>query len=68
MNSYTCKCSVGYTGGFCENSKLENLFYTIGLNVLVFCHLLLTHFDVCFDVIERSRGNARPFALDYIFW
>ena len=48
VNSYTCKCSVGYTGGFCENSKLENIFYIISLNVLVFCHLLLTHLYVLF--------------------
>ena len=57
MNSYTCNCSVGYTGGYCENSKLENLFYIISLNLSVFCHLLI--FTLCFDVIKRSRGNAR---------
>ena len=57
MNSYTCNCSVGYTGGYCENSKLENFFYIISLNLSVFCHLLI--FTLCFDVIKRSRGNAR---------
>ena len=51
--------TLGYTGGYCENSKLEKLFYISSLNVLVFSHLLLTHLYVCFDVIERSRGNAR---------
>ena len=57
VNSYTCNCSVGYTGGYCENSKLENFFYIISWNLLVFCHLLI--FTFCFDVIERSRGSAR---------
>ena len=57
MNSYTCNCSVGYTGGYCENSKLENFFYIISWNLLVLRHLLI--FTFCFDVIEQSRGSAR---------
>ena len=59
MNSYTCNCSVGYTGGYCENSKLENFFYIIRWNLLVFCHFLIYFSTFCFDVIERSRGSAR---------
>ena len=57
VSSYTCNCSVGYTGGYCENSKLENFFYIISSNLSVFCHLLI--FTLCFDVIKQSRLNAR---------
>ena len=47
VNSYTCNCSVGYTGGYCENSKLENFFYIISL-FESFSFPSFTHFYVVF--------------------
>ena len=48
INTYSCKCKTGYTGGNCETSKFYNTVIIVKKDIVIYLPLIL--WSICLDV------------------